>query len=139
MKKAADVTLAEEVARNWAEIKSCEYLFDRCEKQINILENCKKDEMIEHITSIIESAANRKKLSVQVVGNPEGIKIQEESDADDEDRGEPVPPPSDLDPNGVFELELLSGEDASVTPRFITDADSFKKSLRTYPVTHITK
>merc|ERR1719273_2602371 len=138
MKKAADVTLSEEAERNWAEIICCEYVFDRCEKQINILEGCKKDEMIQHITSIIQSMSDRKKLSVQVVGNPDGIKIQEEYDDDNEEgqQPEPVPPPSDLDPNGVFELDVLKGDDASMSQHFITDLEAFKKSLRTYEVTH---
>ena len=37
----ADVTLGEEVERNWAEIISTEYLFNRYEKEILVLNEIK--------------------------------------------------------------------------------------------------
>ena len=67
MKSQADVTLAEEVTRNWAEINSREYLFDRCEKDIKLLENCQKSQMVEFMKNLISK--QRRKLSVQVVGS----------------------------------------------------------------------
>ena len=140
MKKEADVTLSEEVERNWAEITTGEYLFDRHEKTIGLLENCEKGKMVEHILSIIGTTQERKKLSVQVIGNPDGIKIQSEVDEDEgelEDSEAPVP--CDLDPDTVFEMEYVSCEDKSLSSHFILDSKSFKESLKTYPVTHIMK
>ena len=141
MKKAADVTLSEEVERNWAEITSCEYLFDRCERTINLLENCEKEEMVKHIASIINVDSNRKKLSVQVVGNPDGIKMQDEADEEEEESPEnfAASPPSDLDPDGVFEMEYLNCDDTNMSEHFIMDSKAFKSSLKTYDVTHINK
>ena len=140
MKKEADVTLSEEVGRNWAEITSGEYLFDRQEKIIDLLQTCEKCKMVEHISSIIGTTEKRKKLSVQVIGNPDGIKIQSEVD---EDEGEledsEVPIPCDLDPDTVFETEYLDSDDKSLSSHFILDSKSFKGGLKTYPVTHIIK
>ena len=140
MKKEADVTLSEEVERNWAEISAREYLFDRQEKAICLLENCEKDKMVEHISSIIGATPKRKKLSVQVIGNPDGIKIQSEEDEDEGELEESdAPVPCDLDPDTVFEMEHLNCDDKSLSSHFIMDSKSFKASLETFPVTHIIK
>ena len=140
MKKEADVTLSEEVERNWAEITTREYLFDRHEKTIGLLENCDKRKMVEHISSIIATTQKRKKLSVQVIGNPDGIKIQSEVDEDDDElEDSEAPVPCDLDPDAVFEMEYLNCDEKSLSSHFILDSKSFKASLKTYPVTHIIK
>jgi len=60
MKKQADVTLLDEVSRNWEKIAQCDYLFDRREKMIDLLEACEKEEMINHITSIVSTESGRK-------------------------------------------------------------------------------
>ena len=140
-KKEADVTLSDEVNRNWAEIASREYLFDRHEKTIALLEACEKEKMVKHITSIINTKQERKKFSVQVIGNPDGIKMQTEVDEDEDgvEEGEECPAPSDLDPDSVFEMVYLNCDDKALSPSFILDSKSFKKGLKTYDVTHITK
>ena len=47
-KKSADVTLYEEAERNWNEIVSAEYLFDRFAREIQILEGIQsKEEMVD--------------------------------------------------------------------------------------------
>jgi len=139
-KKEADVSLSEEVDRNWAEIASGEYLFDRHEKTIQLLENCEKKKMIEHVKSIIGATQNRKKLSVQVLGNPDGIKIQE-GESDEEDVGEEGPPPvsCDLDPDSIFKMEYQKSEDCHLSSQYIMDSQCFKKGLKTYDITHIVK
>ena len=142
MKKESDVTLSEEVERNWAEITSREYLFNRNEKTINLLENCEKEKMIKQITSIVGTKERRKKLSVQVIGNPDGIKIQSEDNDDEEGDLEELATTStscDLDPDMVFEMEYLDCDDKIISPHFIMDANAFKNRLRTYEITRITK
>ena len=72
MKSQADVTLSEEFERNWNEIQSREYLFDRNLREIKLFEDCDKQKMVEFVTAIIsKSNENRRKLSVQVVGSSE--------------------------------------------------------------------
>ena len=136
-KKEADVTLSEEVDRNWAEVSSCEYLFDRHEKIIAMLENCDKKKVIEHVKSIIDAKQDRKKLSVQILGNPDGIKIQEDSDEEDAEGNEPPPVACDLDPDSIFEMNYQIPADSQVSSQYIMDSKSFKEGLKTYDLTYI--
>ena len=72
MKSQADVTLSEDFERNWNEIQSREYLFDRNLREIKLFEECDKQKMVEFVTAVIsKSNENRRKLSVQVVGSSE--------------------------------------------------------------------
>ena len=119
----ADVRLSEEFNRNWSEMKDREYAFDRRQKTIQYLESLKKEEMVQLATTILGNKETKRKFSVQVVGNPDGIKIQEQE--------EDIP---DIDPNGTFDLVLLNPE-----AHFIQSAAVFKSKLKTYPATLITK
>ena len=65
-KKAADVTLEEEVDRNWNEIVSGEYLFDRHVLEIGLLESVDKAAVVEYMNAFLKRTESRKKLSVQV-------------------------------------------------------------------------
>jgi nardilysin len=60
------VTLEEEVNRNWNEIVSGEYLFDRNSREIQLLENCDKAAMVSYMNGFLKRSEARKKLSVQV-------------------------------------------------------------------------
>ena len=72
MKSQADVTLSEDFERNWNEIQSREYLFDRNLREIKLFEECDKQKMVEFVTAVIsKSNEKRRKLSVQVVGSSE--------------------------------------------------------------------
>jgi len=126
----ADVTLSEEFNRNWGEMREREYCFDRKEKLVRLLEAAKKEQMVETMTKLLGSCKEtRRKLSVQVVGNPDGIKIQE-GGADTETETE-------IDPNGVYQQVLLQPEGKEAS--FIADAQAFKSKLKTFPVHLITK
>jgi nardilysin len=65
-KKAADVTLEEEVDRNWNEITSGEYLFNRHVLEIELLESVDKADVVEYMNGFLKRNASRRKLSVQV-------------------------------------------------------------------------
>ena len=78
-KSQADVTLHEEFTRYWNEITNSEYLFDRNQQEIKLLECCDKKEMIEFMSNLLASdkvrvlmrsktEKHRRKLSVQVIG-----------------------------------------------------------------------
>ena len=137
-KKEADVSLSQEVDRNWAEVASGEYLFDRHEKTIQLLEKCEKNRMVDHVKSIIDPKQKRKKLSVQVLGNPDGIKIQTETNDDNGTKEDEAPQVScDLDPDGAFDMKYLKSDDHTLSSKFIINRKSFKEGLKTYDVTHI--
>eukprot|EP00095_Tigriopus_kingsejongensis_P008652 maker-scaffold537_size144400-snap-gene-0.25 protein:Tk08652 transcript:maker-scaffold537_size144400-snap-gene-0.25-mRNA-1 annotation:"PREDICTED: nardilysin-like" len=122
VKKTADVTLKEETDRNWGEVCSKEYLFDRCGKEIEILEKVTQDEVIQIMEDLFGS--KYKKLSVQIVGN---------ENAQSEDNGEDTAQASpSLD--GPFELTYLEDGD-----KFIKDVSAFRSALEVNPVLRITK
>ena len=61
-----------QVGRNWAEICAREYLFDRHEKDIEMLETFVTQERVaEYVRGLVseDGASTRRKLSVRIVGN----------------------------------------------------------------------
>ncbi len=116
MKSQADITLAEEVHRNWAEINTREYIFDRHQQEIKLLEACDKDEMIQFMTKLLSADAEssqRRKLSVQVVG----------SDVIDDETLEDSP-------DKIYTIKYHNEE----AETFIQDIIEYKNSLMTYPI-----
>merc|ERR1719483_1100654 len=73
LKLRADVTLEEEVHRNWQEITSKEYIFNRNEKEVAILAEIG----LEDIKTLLLPLLSTKKLSVHVVGSDNPIPAQE--------------------------------------------------------------
>lgn len=69
LKMCADVDLKEEFKRNWDEIKSNEYVFDRLLKEKKCLENLTLDKVCEWLEKHICANYNLRKLCVQIVGN----------------------------------------------------------------------
>jgi hypothetical protein len=125
MKKAADVTLAEEVGRNWSEICSHEYLFDRHEKEIQLLESYVTKERVSEVIKTLKE----RKLSVRIVGN---AKLNAEGDGSEE---EAVPEEEgEDDPSKVFELKCVKKGNNMWE---IGDVAEFNKGLKVHPVVHI--
>jgi nardilysin len=120
-KKAADVTLHDEVSRNWAEVASGEYLFDRYLKDIEELESIEKANVVECLTALLNDK-NQKSISVQVVGNPKAQKEEQ---------------PQDEDVDAVRRLQVLLPPRSS--DAFVKDLTAFASDLTVYPVIHIVK
>merc|ERR1711974_41271 len=131
MQKQADATLTEEFDRNWWEIRERELCFDRRDQLAKLLESTNKDKMTKMITNIM-SASTRRKLSVQVLGNPDGIKIQEQEGGDNAEECE-------ANPNGVFGQVLLKSDTPKDGVTFVTDSEQFLTSLNTRPMHYITR
>ena len=129
-KKTADVTLEEEVHRNWNEIISGEYLFDRHAREIQLLETCEKESMVKYMNAFLKKSDSRRKLSVQVVGNADAFKDGDVCNGGGEDA---------TNVEGSFELQYFVKKDDKALPSdaVITDVDAFKTSLTTYPILHI--
>ncbi|KAJ8952796.1 hypothetical protein NQ318_008113, partial [Aromia moschata] len=70
-KQCSDVHLKEEVDRNWAEISSDDYLFDRLKQEIECINDIKIEEIREwwNKHNIFGSQENFRKLSIQVINN----------------------------------------------------------------------
>ena len=91
-----------EFSRNWYEISSQDYLFDRREKEIKVYETLEKAAMIEIMSNLLsKNNQNYKKISLQVVGS----EIVDDSVLEDK--------PDEA----VYELQYHSSNDKS----FITD------------------
>lgn len=63
-----DNKLSEEVDRNWGEITSDDYEFDRPEKEVECLATITKDILLQFYK--LHYGENERKLSIQVIGNP---------------------------------------------------------------------
>ncbi|XP_054271707.1 nardilysin [Macrosteles quadrilineatus] len=120
LKKCMDNHLKEEVKRNWQEIKSEEYIFDRHHKERELIEKLTLEEVIEwfKITAGLENS-NCKKLSTQVVGKLE----EDNSDGPRKDDSKTT-------------LNFLHKQETS--DKYIYCVKSFKESLTLYPPHKIT-
>jgi len=115
LKTRADVTLEEEMMRNWNEINNKEYLFDRPEKEVEVLSRIG----LEDVKSYLLPLLKKKKLSVQVEGTPVPESAQHTVTADTESED--------------VRLVYKAGE------KFISEPESWKQNLVTYPVYYITQ
>ncbi|KAG9483024.1 hypothetical protein GDO78_009125 [Eleutherodactylus coqui] len=66
LKECEDTHLGEEVDRNWGEVLTQQYLFDRLEKEIDVLRTFNKEDMVRWFQ--VHRGCDRKVLSVHVVG-----------------------------------------------------------------------
>lgn len=66
-KKVKDLTLFEEIVRNAHEVKKRQFVFDRRDKQINILENMKKEEFVEFYMQ--QFVKNLRRLDVEFLAS----------------------------------------------------------------------
>merc|ERR1719430_2559330 len=114
-KLRADVTLEEEVSRNWGEVTSNEFLFNRSEKEVDALGKVNLDQ----VKAVLQPLIQEKKLSVQVVGSSSPDAAQETEDPD----------------SGVEELVLKyqAGE------KFISEPGAWKETLETHSLHYITE
>jgi insulysin len=79
-KKQKDLKLSDEIYRNAYEIKSRAFVFDRREKQIAILENLKKEELVNFFNEMFVN--NQRRLDVELVSaahKEDNTKLEEEN------------------------------------------------------------
>uniref|UniRef100_A0A336LDD6 CSON003781 protein n=1 Tax=Culicoides sonorensis TaxID=179676 RepID=A0A336LDD6_CULSO len=117
LKALPDTELKEEVQRNWTEITEEEHIFDRRFREIEHLKQVSQKELIEFYTDLINDK-NKRKLSIQVMGDD---KIGEISESDDIMQKDEAHRP--------VQIEYRSCYDTA-----INDLDTFKNSLKTFPV-----
>ncbi|XP_040574889.2 nardilysin [Lepeophtheirus salmonis] len=124
MKKAADVSLEEEMGRHWCEIVSREYVFDRNNQEAQLYENnaFRLKDLKDLMKRLFLHKPSVRKLSVQVVGTD---LEHEESNANIDEC--------------TLQTKKYKIELVAPTDKFVTDLESFKNTLKTHPVIHITK
>ncbi|XP_068246780.1 nardilysin-like [Palaemon carinicauda] len=128
MKQTVDITLGEEVSRNWCEIVDGEYVFNRRKLQVELINQITRESTVSQLQKMLASKDNPsyRKLSVQVIGstNPENG----------------VPPSVDCLTDDNTSLKLvgpLEGEKDFEDEQFVKDIKTFKQQMILYPVTKI--
>jgi len=113
LKLRADVTLEEEVGRNWQEIMSKEYVFNRNEREVAFL----KEIGLEDVKSVLVPLLSTRKLSVQVVGSDNPDPAQETITMDTKET----------------KLKYHTGE------KLVVEPGTWKKELVTHPLVFVTE
>ncbi|XP_076299943.1 nardilysin [Lasioglossum baleicum] len=143
-KQCADITLQDEVNRNWAEISTADYMFDKIERKIVMSEHIKIEQLKEWIESHTINGSNSRKLSVHVVGTPKPIDSKKSNEIIDsrDTKGKDGESETDSEKTGTakYPLDYISSpecEKDTSTVNYITDVQQYKSRLYTYPVQHI--
>jgi len=113
LKSRADVTLEEEVGRNWQEIMSKEYIFNRNAREVE----CLKEIGLEEVKSVLLPLLSKRKLSVQVVGSSSPDPAQETITTDTKETN----------------LKFHTGD------KLVGEPDSWKKKMETHPYIFVTE
>lgn len=132
MKQIADVVLSEEVTRNWTEIVSDDYMFDRLKQEISVIETLKTADIKQfwECNNAFGKQTNFKKLSVQIVGH----NIKEENDKKKDNNMACAKDSKDTKPLNQPKLKTLKASDENEhgDNYFICDIQNFKKSSKYY-------
>uniref|UniRef100_A0A1I8PFT7 Nardilysin n=1 Tax=Stomoxys calcitrans TaxID=35570 RepID=A0A1I8PFT7_STOCA len=141
IKQVVDMCLNEEVSRNWGEITTEEYLFDRKRKEVEVLKTLNKQEIIDFCLN--NERTNMRKLSIQVIGNVKqnngGLMDKETANADDEAEEQDDEEEEEEADEELFNA-LANKLDLKFIPRegdatTIVDINDFKENLHVYPIT----
>lgn len=128
-KQIVDTELKNEVNRNWAEITTEEYIFNRNKLEMEHIDHLSKQHIVDFYNKLVFDNRHRRKLSVQVVGCSDKSIHCSSEDSEKIDDAET----EDLDRE--FSIHYLATDDTG--RNYITDVDRFGKTLKVYPVTKI--
>ncbi|KAH8338656.1 hypothetical protein KR059_011100, partial [Drosophila kikkawai] len=126
-KRLRDHSLDEEVGRNWIEIVTREYFFNRVEMQIQMINSLSKEHLLDFLRDYEKN--NFRKLSVQVVGRGNRVGDSQASslsgmlDVGHHSLSEVI--------SGKINIKFLGTDD---DPSNIKDISAFKQNLYVYPL-----
>uniref|UniRef100_A0A672T3E3 Nardilysin-like n=1 Tax=Sinocyclocheilus grahami TaxID=75366 RepID=A0A672T3E3_SINGR len=131
LKECEDTQLGEEVDRNWFEVVTQQYVFDRLNKEIEVLKNVTKDELVSFFMEHRHTSS--RKLSIHVVGFGEKEKEthgddQSSSSSESQDTGRKTSSYGD-----VSKLIFLPAAPVLAKASRITDIRAFTSSLNLHP------
>lgn len=156
LNQVVDMSLEEEVSRNWYEITNEDYLFDRRRKEVEELRTIKKQDIINFCLN--NERSNFRKLSVQVIGNTAHLEKQlnneniKEGQEQNSENSEFVDAISTSEINTLEKLNKSTKDvlfeslgkslDLKFIPRegdatTISDIDDFKENLHVYPISRM--
>ena len=124
----ADTNLGDEFYRNWNRISSKDYMFDFQEEYVRILSTCSKKDVFGSLLSTISCSPDRKKFSVQVIGN--SIKTEQGAVINEELL---------MEADSDFSLEYFQPENTHTAVQFIANLESYKDGLESFPSVRLTK
>ncbi|CAG2105004.1 unnamed protein product [Medioppia subpectinata] len=142
-KKVPDLKLNDEFTRNWNEISSFNYCFDRIQKEIKCLEKITFNEFKEWSCNEIlrNNSGTKRKLSIQIVGYGkkslaecltfDGKTLDLKSDSNEE---QSVEVDDSEQRFKKFRLTYLKPKNIDEKHNFINDIVKYKKGLTVYPV-----
>lgn len=125
IKLTEDNNLNDEVGRNWTEITTNEYAFDRSTKEVECLKNITKSEFLDFYQQHL--VGNTKKFSVQVIGRSDAMQLDSTNQMDND-------VPMSLFDKRFDELKIVQMS----TPgkgSLIENISEFVSTLEVYPVT----
>merc|ERR1712141_597556 len=96
-------------------------MFDILEEKAKILSTCSKKDVIDSLLSTISCSPDRKKFSVEVIGN--SIKAEQGAVTNEEL----------MEADSDFSLEYFQPEDTHTAVQFIANIDSYKDGLESFP------
>ncbi|KAI1891902.1 hypothetical protein AGOR_G00148500 [Albula goreensis] len=134
LKECEDTHLGEEVDRNWFEVVTQQYIFDRLSKEIEALRLITKAELVSWFTE--HRNAGSRKLSVHVVGFGE-----EENDPPEGENSSCSPEQGERSSayGEVSKLTFLPASPMLADATVITDIRAFTSTLTLYPYHKILK
>jgi len=142
-KKVPDLKLGDEFNRNWNEIISFNYCFDRLDKEVQCLEKITFDEFKEWSCNQIlaNKTTNKRKLSIQIVGYGkkslaecltfDGKTLDLKKESPEEQSAEIEDPEQRFK---RFRLTYVKPKNLDEKHNFIDDIVKYKKSLNLFPV-----
>lgn len=133
LKECEDTHLGEEVDRNWFEVVTEQYVFDRLSKEIEALKQMTKAELVSWFMG--HRGAEGRKLSVHVVGFGKEENNQHEDDQDCPDPAEKTKstPTKSSSYGEVSKLTFLPPTSALAGATMITDIRAFTSFLTLHP------
>ncbi|XP_018368699.1 PREDICTED: nardilysin-like [Trachymyrmex cornetzi] len=110
-----DNTLSEEVDRNWIEIITGKFVFDRYEREMLVVKDIEINDLKECFAEHTMNGSNFRKLSIHVIGNDsQKIAVGKE--------------------NKHFTLEYIDDDQQEIEDHSIVDVEDYKKNLYMYPL-----
>ncbi|KAK7126778.1 hypothetical protein R3I94_018084 [Phoxinus phoxinus] len=131
LKECEDTQLGDEVDRNWFEVVTQQYVFERLNKEIEVLKDVTKDELVSFFME--HRHANSRKLSIHVVGFGEKEK---ETHGDNQSCSAPETRDAEIKTSSygnVSELIFLPASPVLAKATMITDIRAFTSSLNLHP------
>ncbi|XP_061897339.1 nardilysin-like isoform X2 [Entelurus aequoreus] len=130
LKECEDTHLGEEVDRNWSEVVTQQYVFDRLNREVEALKQMSHDELLSWFQE--HRGANSRQLSVHVVGFGAEENDEEVSAADNQEEGQGEGP-SGSAYGEVSKLTFLQPTPKMAGATAIMDIPAFIRELPLFP------